>query len=163
MLILQWKTLNRQATFQREEQARQRVRASERARLLATLVRRSLLETHRSLDRASDNIEATPMDTFREMAIGLATVEAQLQQVDDYLTEAAGARNAEMDEALAAFLRMADVVNRLCLGSERLDALTLMPQRKAAAQDAREDARRAVLRLENAIGLARNHGLSTAL
>jgi hypothetical protein len=108
-------------------------------------------------------MDATPMDTFREMAVGLATVEAQLQQVDDYLTEAAGARNAEMDEALAAFLRMADVVNRLCLGSERLDALTLMPQRKAAAQDAREEARRALLRLENATRLPRNHSLSPAL
>lgn len=163
VLILQWKTLKRQTAFQSEEQARQRVRASERARLVATLIRRSLLETYRTLDRASDHIDATPMDTFREMAIGLGTVETQLQQVADYLAEAAGARNTEMDEAVTAFLRAADVVNQLCLGPGRLSALITMPERKVAAQDAREDVRRAVLHLEKATGLPRDHALSPAL
>jgi len=163
VLGLQWKTLAAQTAFQRTERARAGRQAFERARLVARLARRSLLETHQELDDLTGRVEETPHQKFAAMAVGLATVEEQLQRIHEYLTEATDSDLTAIGEAIGCFLRAADRVNRLSTAPERMGDTPPATQRLVALQDAREDVRRAIVHLEGAARLTPNHALSRAI
>jgi hypothetical protein len=130
------------------DRTRQGLRAE--ARVAGLGARRTLAEAVADLDRAANNMAATPIERFRQMGPGLAIVEEQLKQIHSKLLEGKGVELPETAKALEHFYAAADKVNRLSLGSDDAKAWVSVATRIAAAEQARDSLREAIASIEHA-------------
>jgi len=159
LAFLQWGTYKTQLANLREEQDRAKAQDLAEGSLLALLVRRSLLESHGALSEPSPNPK--PMEWFLSMSRGFGVVEGQLREAQRHFV--AAGKGEAVTGAIEAFFEAADQVNALTLDSNDPRAINKPAERLVAEGNAREAIRKALVKLEDGVGLKATTTISRAI